>query len=205
MEENSSNLESFSNAATNGIGSLGLILLGTACVFISAYRFLPDFNNALSSMHWVKIPGTVVGYKIDGESTLPKYRYAVQNKVFLSERFCFEGSLSQTIQAREYPIGQAISVYVDPVHPENAVLRPTLIWQQAYMALFGLGVVIMGFGMRQALQNSHLQLATVETSDEQKQRLQRDALRFIKHPSVLLGIALAIASFCLVMTVQYFI
>jgi hypothetical protein len=108
----------------------------TACMLICAGTLLLAFAVVLARREkravWIKVPGTIKHSEVrfDGEQYQPfiRYEYAIQSQTYegcavrsLMINYNWSGPAGRVCE--RYPVGASVSVYVDPMQPNTAVLE----------------------------------------------------------------------------------
>jgi hypothetical protein len=130
-------------------GTFGLILAVTAVVAVAETAW--DVWRGRQSTRWLPVPGTITAaWQTRGRRRRShvRYEYRVGDEVFEGRRISFGAgaaigglfSLGGGVMER-YPVGQGVSVYIDPTNPRHAVLEPGVRIANFAGALVMLGAV----------------------------------------------------------------
>lgn len=147
---------------------------------------LASFMNEPDSSDWVATPAVIRASRIEpDEDVFPPYRLSVEygyefaGKSYTSSQIAgrqpsFEDYGEAARALRPYPVGAPVTCFVDPMHPENAVLQrghSSLIWMSAFPLLFvAVGVGGLYFTWRGRLMNKRVAKSS-EAPSGQKGRL----------------------------------
>ncbi|TYQ25933.1 DUF3592 domain-containing protein [Pseudanabaena sp. UWO311] len=131
-------------------------IAGLICIVIglgSAFYLLWTLRQQHMSKHWYTTTGEILESNIeeDSDGWYPhvRYEYTVQRKRYASERLYFyavNGSTKRDAMKHlsPYAVGKTVTIYYDPVKPEEAVLnRHVPLWRHFFL-LFCASFLLIG-------------------------------------------------------------
>ena len=144
-------------APRNIIGGLILLLIGMGVLGVTLY-----FRGQLrASLDWPSVPGVVVEFFVDeyrdanqdpSYYARVRYDYRVDGQYFRGGQVKFGIEKSFTGQRgaqkalEDYPVGQEVVVYYDPLDPTNAVIDRSDSQVQLFLWIGG-GIALLGFAI----------------------------------------------------------
>lgn len=144
------------------VSILVLLLIGSVFTIIGIVAGLvfgkPMLDEAKASEHWPQTQGEIIESELEtsrGDNGTMYgahvvYRYSLDGGEFESDRIWFGGDYSTSNRSemfevvKQYPVGQAVTVYYSPDQPSESVLMPGA-YTSSYI-LFAIGMVFLGIG-----------------------------------------------------------
>jgi len=127
---------------------IATIALGVGILLTSISLYF--LKMAGNSLHWENTKGEITRSEIkitrgkNGKTYQPviNYKYQVYGTEFISKRVYYGSNVSTSSQTRaqklidNYPVGQKVTVYYDPMKNTRAVIEPGARWEIKFFALF---------------------------------------------------------------------
>ena len=132
------------------MGALAVLGFGGAGAWVLGW-VLTTGQTSLAARSWPTVTGTVhvSGVRGDGEPDV-RYAYTVDGATYHGARLGFDtfdrpgGRGTRASRSARYPVGRAVTVYVDPADPRRAVLEPGDLSPLGVPALFGVLFTCLG-------------------------------------------------------------
>jgi hypothetical protein len=133
---------------------LGLgFLVGGAMWVVSAFRFIAT---AKRSFKWPVTSGVITNSAavLNDQSCLPmvEYRYEINGHTYVGNSIHIGAAYSSSKEwamsvLNRYPIGGAVTVAVDPLHPSRSVLERGTRWHMYMYLCAGALITMLGCGL----------------------------------------------------------
>jgi hypothetical protein len=118
------------------LGLSGLVLAVRLCIRATATR-----RWAVTNGHVIATTGDIKHNRA-GEDYWIKYTYSVANQEYTNKTIGLAGAVRprshrERHEMGAYHVGTPVSVFYDPRHPEDAMLKRDIPWSQISVMLFG--------------------------------------------------------------------
>ncbi len=135
----------------------GWLLFAILALGIGAlYNGLTLYKKNTETQQWLPVPGKIISASLIGRSTKTSsgferkitYEYVVNGHTYSSNRVAIgemEGNYSELHKDIEklYPAGKEVTVYYNPLNPQEAVLRPGEFRGARFVTFLGIMMVVI--------------------------------------------------------------